>query len=167
MTADRRNTSVVIALILSMTLGLSLLLGLEGWIGAKRPNWSGDTMLAAERGGPVQVEVCYAASAEEAAGLAAESSQSLLIIDPRGEPRVERWRVGALVRVVLVGSDAPELSDAQKRMLLAALGAFSQDSGVDVVPVRLAPDSDPERNPELPPQAGDLRRLLVRKGIIQ
>lgn len=169
MTADKRNATVVIALVLSMTVGAQILLCFESWIGARPTRWEGDTLLSAKRGNPVQnVEISYVASLEDldALELEAASPDSICVIGPAGE--VDIWRpAGPRVRLIVIGSAGRTLPDQQKLTLLATLGSLSEASGVDLVRVQLATGSDARRSPGLPLQAHDLRDLLARKKIIR
>lgn len=166
MTADKRNAAVVIALILSMTLGARLLLWMEP---SPPPQWQADPSLMAQRGGAVrEVEITYADSGDGFEGLIrdlATTDDSICVIDALGgtewEPR------GPRVRLLVLGSNAPRLGEAQKRTLLAALGTFSHEAGDDSVRFRLSTSSDPQQTPGLSAQATDLRELLVRKQIIR
>ena len=166
MTADKRNAVVVIALIVSMTVGAGVLLLLEP---ANKPRWEGFPQLMAERATPVQaVQVAYAASDEDPAALD-DGRHSLCVIDGEGEvtwmARGPRWRV------VVAGSGTGELTGRQKAKLLAVLGNLNQASGQELVPVRLAPEStlrsNPARSPQAAGQTSDLRKLLARKKIIE
>ena len=165
MTADKRNASVVIALILSMTVGAQVLL----WLEPATPRWAGDTLLMAERGTAVQVEVFYAGPEDDVVALkdaAADAGDSLCVIDPSGV--VERWEPrGSRVQLVVIGSEADTLSKRQKETLLAALGTLCQDGDSDRVRVQLAAEANALESPAVPPQAADLRNLLERRGIIE
>ena len=164
MAADRRNTFVVTALVVSMTAGAQALL----WLEPGTPHWKGETLLMAERGMRVErVEVGYAAASADAAALGwfSDDNDSILLIHPDGEVAWEPR--GPRVRLVVIGSDANRLGKEQQETLLWALGNMSRASGLELVPVQLAANSDTRQNPDLPPQAADLRELLVRKGIIE
>ncbi len=161
MTAEKRNGAVVVTLILSMTIGARLLLWLEPQVPRGGPT---DIRLTAERSTPVQeVEIMYAASPAEAKTLD-QAPDSYCVIDPAGnlantETRGPRWRL------VVVGSGADKLGDRQKYQLLATLGSLVNRA--EPVPVRLAPESDPQRRPDAPAPTTDLRELLVRKKFIE
>jgi hypothetical protein len=169
MTADKRNATVVIALVLAMTVGAQVLLSFESWFGAPPTHWEGDVRLSAERGNPVQhVEISYITKLADLdeLGLDDHGRDSVCVIGPAGE--VDIWRpAGPRVRLMVIGSSEDRLPDEQKRTLLATLGSLSEASGVDLVRVRIASGSDVRRNPDLPMQAHDLRELLVRKKIIR
>lgn len=175
MTADKRNSSVVLALILSMTIGVVVLLGLESQLVPARHDFSGSTLLMAREGLYVQqVEISYLPAPLDDRALAAARQR----FDPRDTicwiltdgSAAHLETAGPHVQLVVLGTDQPTLDDPQKQTLLTALGSMSQLRGVDLVPVRLAADSDPQRNPALSPQAleqlVDLRDFLKRKGII-
>jgi len=162
MTADRRNTLVVAALILSMTLGARVLTWLEPY----RPRWEGPVALTAERALPVQeVEISYAGTPGEVEALDFDLRDSICWVNADG---AVEWRpAGPRVQLIVLGSEGAVLSDAQKRAVLATIGSLSQASGVELVNVRLAPGLQPGRDGARSPQADDLCRLLVRKGIIE
>ncbi len=162
MITDKRNTSVVIALIFSMTVGARLLL----WLEPGRPQWQGETMLMAERARPIsEVEISYAGAGADVTRLFAEDApESICVIDADGRTT---WKArGPRVRLVVVGSASPELGRQQKQNLLWALSDMSRAGGRELIAVRLASDSDAELAPDLPAQAADLRALLVRKRMI-
>lgn len=163
MAADRRNTIVVIALILSMTIGARVLL----WLEPSTPRWEGETLLLAERSRPVEdVVVSYVPPSvplEESLPDLGED-ESLLMIYAEGEPYWEPR--GSQVRMVVVGTEADELTHTQQATLLWAIRSMSRAARCDLIPLKLATDSDIRYNPHLPPQAVDLRDLLVRKRII-
>jgi len=168
MKADRRNTSVVLALVASMTLGVITLLFLEGRLVPRKQDWRGNTLLMAERGLRFeQVEVAYASSWDDlpALGVDGAGDESICLIDADGTPQWEPR--GPYVRLVVVGADAADgLLAEQKATLLGVLGSISQASGREVVPVRLAATMDPLTPLGAAPQARDLREFLERKGII-
>lgn len=163
MTAERRNAAVVVTLILSMTIGARILLWLE-----PRPPRSeaADLRHTAERATPVQeIEIACATSQDEANALNKEP-YSFCAIDAEGN--VPPWEArGPRVRLVVVGAATDKLSDRQQQQVLATLESLNRASGRELVPVRLAPESDPQRRPDAPVAATDLRELLVRKGIIE
>jgi len=163
MTADKRNTSIVVALILSMTVGAQVLL----WLEPGTPRWQGDVSLIAERAIPIQeVEVVYVRpDMSDDAVLVPDDGRSLCVVSAEGQPA---WSAGdPRVRLAVVGSEADRLSNEQKRTLLWALQNMSRASGRDLVPVRLAVDSDVRHNEALPVQAADLCDFLLRKQIIE
>jgi len=175
MTADKRNSSVVFALILSMTVGVVVLLVLESHLVPARQDFGGSTLLMAQEGLYVQqVEISYVAAPITEELLSATRQR----IDPRDTicwilpdgSAAHLETAGPVVQMVGLGTPDDALDDLQKQTLLAALGSMSQLRGVDLVPVQLAADSDPKRNPPLPPQAleqlVDLCDFLKRKGII-
>jgi hypothetical protein len=164
MKADRRNTSVVLVLIASMTLGVITLLFLEGRLVPRKQDWRGNTLLMAERGLRFeQVEVACAASWDDLSALGiGDGNDSICLIDADGTPQWEPR--GPYVRLVVIGAAATGgLLDEQKATLLGVLGSISQASGREVVPVRLAATMEPLG---AAPQARDLREFLKRKGII-
>lgn len=166
MTADKRNTYVVIALVLSMTVGMRLLMTFERLLIPEVPRWEGNPLLAAETDAAPewQVEIHYVGSLAEMSQLQLPPQASRCIIDPEGEPQWEP--AGSQVALVVVGTTERALTEQQQRTVLAALGVLSQDCGVDLVPVRLAADSDPRHQTGLPRGAQQLATLLERKGII-
>jgi hypothetical protein len=166
MTTDKRNTAVVIALILSLTVGARLLM----WLEPAKPQWKANPLLMAERGAGVQeIVIAYVASSAGAdervdAYLHEGGASSLCVVYPDQRPRY--WARGTSWDFLVVGSEADELEPRQKAWLLGALGSLVQPTGLERVRVRLSPDSDPELDANLPVQAVDLRELLVRKQII-
>lgn len=175
MAADRRNASVVFALIASMTIGLVVLLWLESQLVPKRLSWAYSTLLAAREGIQIaSVEISYVPvtgpvdeNALNAIRGDFEPDDSICWILPDGRVAPLEWS-GPRVRMVVIGSsDETELSDQQKLTLLGALATLSQEAGVALVPVRLTADSDYARNPGLPLQTKALREFLEHKGIIE
>ncbi len=168
MSSGKRNTSVVAALIVSMSVGAFFLRGLEKRLVPGKPHFKGSTLLMAERGLRVaEVEVNYVPPGQgpEVLGLDPENGDSICVITADGPPD---WvQGGPLVRVVVLGTDDESAWSARRRVLLGTLGTLNQASGQDLVPVRLATGSDVHITPDLPAQAGDLRALLELKGIIR
>lgn len=164
MTPDRRNTVVVVALILSLTIGVRVLL----WLEPGKPHWNVDPLLAAERPTPTQIQdvtVIYAATADDAATLLADrQADGACLVWADAQP--EWYSGGPHVQVIVVGSETNSLSLQQQKDLLATLGSLSQASGRTSVPVQLAPWSDARQTPGLPKPAEDLCNLLVRKKLI-
>ncbi len=161
MAADKRNTSVVIALVVSMTVGAQILF----WLEPGKPHWEAATLLQAELARPVQeVIVTYAATLEEADLLVLDPDDSVCWIYPEGgySPDLR----GPRVWLVVIGSDAEQLGQAQQETLLWALGSLNAPGAVEALPVHLDAGSDPGETPGLPAQAANLRELLERKGII-
>ena len=166
MAGDKRSTSVVIALVICVTLGAVVLRALELRLVPGKPNFQGSTLLMAEQPMRVQdVEIAYVSANGAALALDAEGPESVCVIDADGSPRWEQR--GPRVRLVVVGTDSETLGQEQKATLMGALGTLSAASGQEVVPVRLALDSDVLRVSGLPAQATDLRNYLERKGIIK
>lgn len=153
MSADKRNTSVVIALIASMTVGAVVLRALE----PGKLNFEGSALLMAERGTRVEeVQIEYVAPGDEGRSPAVGADESLWRIDTDGAVYAEPLQ--SRVRLVVKGDPgANGPGKEQKKTIISVLGSISQASNVDVVPVRLLADS----------QAGELRELLERKGIIR
>lgn len=151
--ADTRNTRIVAFLIGSMTVGASVLL----WIEPSTRGWSSATLLMAESARAIQeVQIVYTR-----AGVDPGSYECMVL--PGGQCK---WRPnGSRIRLVVIGSDAPELPRAQAETLLAVFGSMTQRHGLDLDRVWLHPASDARLHPELPVQAHDLCDLLVRKGI--
>jgi hypothetical protein len=86
------------------------------------------------------------------------------VVLPNGECE---WHPGGpRIRLVVVGSDSRRLPQAQAKALLAIFGSMTQRHGLDLDRVWLDPASDARLHPELPAQAHDLYKLLMRKGII-
>ncbi len=178
MTADKRNTAVVMSLVVSMTIGAVVLLSLEARLAPRRPvySWAANPMLAAERGLRLQeLEIGHvvslaaldpdAQSVMDADLTVFDTDESICLIDREGRARWEPR--GPRVWLVLIGSaSAAELTIAQKETLLAAIGSLSEKCDADLIPIRLAPELDARYTPDLPPQAVDLRDFLARKRFI-
>ena len=161
--ADRRNTAVVIALILSLTVGVRILT----WFEPAEVQWGSAPALMAERSARIDaIDIVYVESGEEADYLVQTlpDTTSLCVVYPDRQP--EYWVAGSQWELIVVGSGAEQLSKQQQEWLLAALGGLVRPVGLAQVRVELAPDSDIAINPALPPQAQDLRDLLERKRII-
>ncbi|MBU0640512.1 MAG: hypothetical protein KKB50_16740 [Planctomycetes bacterium] len=156
MAADTRNAKVVIALTVSMTVGAALLL----WLEPTTRGWSPTTLLMAERGTRVhEVAIDYV---PPTAPLPAEMYDCIVYDDGDWD-----WKPrGSSIRLAVAGSTSQHLSEAQANTLLAVLGSMKQLRGLDLNRVRLLPESDARRRPELPPEAHDLCELLARKRII-
>jgi hypothetical protein len=168
MSSGRRNTSVVAALVVSMSAGAVVLRGLEKRLVPGKPHFKGSTLLMAERALRVaEVEVNYVPPGQdpEVLGIDPDHGDSICLINADGPPD---WVPGgALVRVVVLGTNDDAEWSARRRVLLGTLGTLNQASGQDLVPVRLAAGSDVRLTPDLPAQAADLRALLELKGIIR
>jgi hypothetical protein len=168
MSAGKRSTWVVIALVVSMSAGAVLLRGLEKRLVPGKPHFKGSTLLMAERAPRVaEVEINYLPPGQdpEVLGIDPDGGDSICLITPDGAPD---WvQGGALVRVVVLGTDDEAAWKVQRRLLLGTLGTLNQASGQDLVPVRLAANSDVRLTAGLPAQAADLRALLELKGIIR
>ena len=168
MSSGKRNTSVVAALVISMSAGAAVLRGLEKRLVPGRPHFKGSTLLMAERALRIaEVEVNYLAPGQDptALGIEPDTGDSICLISSDGMPD---WvQGGALVRLVVLGTDDEAEWSARRRVLLGTLGTLNQASGQDLVPVRLAAGSDVRYTSDLPAQAADLRALLELKGIIR
>ena len=161
MNSERRNATVVFALIGSMTIGVGTLRMLQWWLFPKKVDFTGSALLMAEADKrQAEAEIIYAATRAEAAarGTDAETIDSVCWIEPDGNAQWEHR--GPHWRLVVLGSEGDQLSSEQKKALVLALGAISEATGVDLVPIQLGSASDPR------PQADDLRKFLVRKGFI-
>lgn len=161
--ADRRNTAVVIALILSLTVGVRILT----WLEPAEVQWGSAPALMAERSARIDaINIVFVESGDEADQLVQTlpETTSLCVVYPDRQP--EYWVTGSQWDLIVVGTDAEHLSKQQQEWLLAALGSLVRPVGLAKVQVALSPDSDIALNPSLPPQAQDLRDLLERKRII-
>ncbi len=171
MAGEKRNASVVIALVVSMTLGLLLLLGLERTLVPARRDFSGSALLMAQRGMQVSsVDIAYAATWDDVAalGITADTIDSICLIAPDGE--VQWAERGPHVRLVVVGTDgdseADRLSDEQKRRLLDVLGTLNGVNEHGSVPVHFEVDNLPPSDSFAAAQATDLRSFLALNGFI-
>lgn len=160
MAAGRRNATVVIALVVSMTIGVALLL----WLEPGEHRFRGDTLLTAQRGTvPVSAIEVTCASSVEAYYLAEEGgADSLCVVYPDGS--LKWWRAGSRWWVVAAVPEGAELTAPQMQKLLGVLGRLDQLGGRETVPVRFVPVPGGATVAE---QAEALRALLVRKQLIQ
>jgi hypothetical protein len=165
MTADRRNGLVVVALVLSLTVGVGFLLLLEpGDHQVERA-----PLLVAEQGGTKQVgtiEILYVGSLADAGALVASSGDDgVWVVYPTG---VAEWYAGGPhVRVIVVGTpDQARLPEEQQRALLGALRELTRRSGAGDLRVRLVVPSEVASDSVWPPAAQELRELLVRKRLL-
>lgn len=161
--ADRRNTAVVIALILSLTVGVRILT----WLEPAEVQWGSAPALMAERGARIEsITIAFVPTRVEADQLVQQRSgaNSLCLVYSDRPP--EYWAAGPTWDLIVVGSSAERLPKRQQGWLLAALGGLVRPVGLPQVRVELAPDSDIALDPSLPSQAQDLRKLLERKRII-
>ncbi len=144
-----------------MTTGAAVLLVLE----PTAPRWDDNPLLTAQRSAAVrEVEIAYVApsAAESVAAESVDGAATCWItaeglLDPglpAGVPRV---------RLLVVGSDEPQLGEGQKRALLDAVRSILGPRGPERVPVRLALGPADE----LPAAVEDLRDFLVLKQIIK
>lgn len=155
-TRDVRNTKVVAALILTMTVGAAILLWLEPAAGVRN-----DRLLMAARAGNFERGLIEFATPSDMFDLASVDC----LIDAGG---TSHWQPsGQLVRVIVRCEPNARLTDAQKRALLDVLGYMHRDGGLEGGRVQLASDSDPEMHANLPPAAKDLRSFLDLKGFIR
>jgi hypothetical protein len=155
MNRDTRNTRIVIALIFSMTAGAQLLL----WLEPGTRNVAAVPALTASGGVPIEEVIIEYAPAGEIRTIGVDCH---LLPDGRLVGTLEDPRV----RLVVVGTDSESLTPVQQRSLLAAIGNMSPLRRPGAVRIRLDRDSDVTRRDDLPPQARDLRNLLVRKDLI-
>lgn len=152
--SDSRNARVVIYLVASMSLGAATLYALE----PSRPEYEAPpgAVATVER-----VRIEYVSSEARAN----QSDYDCLIFGSGahiGQPS------GARVRLGVVASDSGEVSEAQKRKLLAVLASIVGGRGLSPTQVvQLAPESDARLNPDLPVAARELGAMLVRKGLVQ
>lgn len=156
MPVDARHARVVAALIASMTFGAALLL----WLEPERQRWPDDRLLMAERGGRVESVVIEVVPASPELNPA----EFDCVILPDGACD---WRPrGPHVRLAVIDDGREALPREQAGTLMAALGAMSQTRGLNLVHVGLLPAADGGGSADSPGLASDLRRLLVRKGIL-
>ena len=156
MSADKRNTLIVVFLIASMTLGAAILL----WLEPPAAGWSPTTLLMAESVRDIDdVQIEY---------VGPDASVDLgtydCVVLPSG---VCRWQPhGPRIHLAVVGAGGQRLSQAQAETLLAVFGSMTQRHGLDLERVWLHPASDARLHLELPPEAHDLCDLLVRKDVV-
>jgi len=165
MTADRRNGLVVVALVLSLTVGVGLLLMLEP--GDHRVERA--PLLMAEQWGTRQVgtiEILYVASLADAGPLVASSGDDgVCVVYPTG--LAEWYAGGPHVRMIVLGTpDQSRLPEAQQRALLGALRELMRRSGASDVRIYWTPPIGVTPEASWPPAAQELRELLVRKRLL-
>jgi hypothetical protein len=155
MNGETRNTMVVASLILAMTAGMRILL----WLEPAPPPAAALRPLTAEGGQPVrQVLIRYAAQGDADAG----DVNCYVLPDGSWD-----WRAsGPDVNIAVVPSASAGLPATQSRALLEVLEGVQAAAG-GKLQVRLHPSSDVRQHSGLPPQARELRELLVRKGKIE
>ena len=162
MTADKRNTTVVIALIVSMTLGIAVLLPLE----RQRPNWGAAPQLAALGEARItDIQIDYVGTAAQAEQL--RTDETLCIVYADRDPALTPGRAHA--RLVVVGSGADGLSDRQKNLLLgslAGLNGYGRRPG-ELAEMRLGATLDGVQPANLPAEADALVKLLVERQLIR
>jgi hypothetical protein len=92
-------------------------------------------------------------------------SQYDCVISPEG---VVDWRPQShRIHVLLLGAGGQRLPRACSQALLQTLGNMTSAAWSAQMRVELAPNSDPRRAANLPPEAHDLLELLIRKAIIR
>jgi len=162
MTADKRNNHVVIALVLSMTMGAGLLRVLEP---PRVKVTNSAPLLAAESGLRIEeIDVDYAPSveaAEQVIQYQPTSPDTVVIVYPDRNPEVRP--AGPRVRLIVAGTGEQNLSRQQSQHLLGALAGLNELSGRALVDVRLMPSLEAGN---LTPEARDVRALLVRKQLV-
>jgi hypothetical protein len=157
MSADTRNTRVVIFLVVAMTGGVVIL----RWLEPGLPGYPPDTMLMAERGGAVEeLAIEYVP-----AGAPFNREDYDYIVEGGV---CEQWQQsGPRVRMLVVGCRDRELEQQQCRKLLQVVGKMNQSYGLDLSRITLDLGSDPQQNPRAADGARRLRDLLVSKGIFK
>lgn len=157
---EARNVKVVFLLVLCMSAGAILLVGLEPRSAGREPVRT--RSLVAESSVRVEsVEIHFASARDRFDELAFDC-----VIYPDA-PVVFRPRSSA-IRLLVVGGGGPRLADAQVRSLLSVLGDLNRVSGLPLNAISLHPDSDIRYSRRgLPDEARDLCALLVRKSFIR
>lgn len=158
MTKDTRNTRVIIALVLSMSVGAFVL----RMIAIPTAGWSPDTLMA-ER---IQ-EVDAATIACIPYGEPISRVEYDCVVSPDGEVYWDPRAGVSDIYIAVAGSVNDEFTREQQVELLKVLGSLAQQHNLDLSRVRLHPDSDSRYRTDLSDQAIALRSLLVRKGIVQ
>jgi hypothetical protein len=161
--ADPRNTRVLMLLVFAMSLGAGILFLLEGSV-----RWPGGqplTAVAAARPRAVEsVEIAYVR-----AGPSLNLGAFDYVIYPAGWPEHLHVSesVDSRVRLAVVGVGSPRLDESQQANLLNVLGTLRKARGFSLAKVALSADSDPRRVADLPADARHLYALLVGRGIIR
>lgn len=157
---ETRNVKVVFLLVLCMSAGAILLVGLEPRSAGREPLPT--RSLVAESSTRIEsVEIHFASARDRFDEMAFDC-----VIYPDA-PIVFRPR-GAAMRLLVVGGGGARLADAQVKSLLALLGDLHRVSGLPLSAISLHPDSDIRYSRRgLPDEARDLCALLVRKNFIR
>lgn len=151
MNSDKRNTQVLVALIVSMTLGAGLLKLLESPV----PK-SADLLAAVEGKSVATLTVGVVRGVNDPALASFES-----YIDEHGACH---WRQeGADVRLAIVGDPAQRLSEPQAVMLLQMIATLRRERGLELRAVRLATTAGDTE----PAMMRDMREMLERKGMLR
>ncbi len=157
MSTDRRNAAVVVALIVSMTCGVLVLLGFENLLYPRRSQFVANIALTAEQSRGVDVEIACA-PVSSAAQLA--EADDVCLIYPDGVPDL-RAR-GGHVRVIVLRENEEPLPYEQKRALLATLHTMLGERGAEGLAVGVAAPQAP-----LAPLDEYVREFLTLKGFLR
>ena len=156
MTSDTRNTMVVVSLILAMTAGARLLLWLEPGPGKGHAT----PTLTAISGIPIEdVLVEYVPVGNvRSVGVDCHLLPDGQLVGRLDDPHIH---------LAVIGTDADELTEQQQNTLLRTLGSMTRGRHGELIRVKLALQPDAGKDTAVPPQARNLRELLVRKKIIE
>ncbi|MBK9119632.1 MAG: hypothetical protein IPM18_08535 [Phycisphaerales bacterium] len=169
MLAHRRNTVVVIALVASMTLGVSLLYALEQRFFPERTAFRTDARLTAEL--PTRftrVAVHYAHLPEgatlRAVAEAFPSDDTVLVLAERDGLFFDV--AGSTVHLVVLGTEDTDEWNRLKLRVMRALDQLSQSSGVGLLPVQLTTSTD-DTVADRGVQVSELVELLRLKQVVR
>jgi hypothetical protein len=154
-----RNAKTVTALIISMSVGAALLLGLE----PKNDN-PPSTMLIARDAAAVDSLLVEFVPQESADSLAAY--HCVILPDKEGSC-VWRPDGGSQIRLAILGPQDQPLGQEQAHNLLRVVGTLHRSYGLDFSNIRLAVNTAPGGQASTERGPRDLRDLLVRKGFIK
>lgn len=161
MTAEKRNTAVVVFLILSLTVGAKVLL----WLLPQPHQYAAPPLLMAETAAPLEeIEIDYVADLPEAEAVVESlgAVDGCCLVYPDQTPELRR--VGPRMRVLVIAPGGKGLGDWQKKTLFRVLGSLNSASGQNLVPMRLGVTL--AGGDDLAPAARELCDLLVAKQII-
>lgn len=155
MSTDNRNTLVVVALIVSMTLGALVL-------GALQPPRLQIERLTALSGTPIQtIQIEFVPDL---------SQVDATLYDCKVFPQSEtaEWsQRGPDVRIAVIASSEAKLDELQKQTLLRALWSMADMAAVTPLPISYDPASQWQLTPALRAQAEELGDWLNRKGFVR
>lgn len=161
MSSNTRNTRMIVALVVAMTLGAGLLLQLESRM--PRAPWDEASPLMARQETAVEsMTISTIRDRESMRGADADLGEFDAAILPSGECY---WREAAsgAVRVALLAS-GEGMNTEQARTLLLVIRSLHNLRGLDLSHIRLEPEAG---DAAAAAAHRDVRALLARKGLIR